>query len=197
MAGLQGLSEYLERNYHTSVFDQAFDSKSLWEVHIHPDRIVSAKIIANLQYDIKLDTDGQGEEELQKTRIKLLYPIENAQIIRPLIKKDKKVGSLNLEPEISPKNRHHIKNKSLYPIMEEKQVVFFTLLGGEVIRGLVAAFSRYDITVNLKGGIPVTFLRHSVYRFEDKKGRSYLKSIQEKQKDWQKSPLYIPDAVGA
>ena len=75
--------------------------------------------------------------------------------------------------------------------MKEKQVVFFTLLEGEVIRGVVADFSRYDITVNLKGGVPLTFLRHSLYDVRNKKGRCFLKSFQEKQRDWQKSDLYV------
>ena len=60
--------------------------------------------------------------------------------------------------------------------MNERQVLFFTLLEGEIIRGIAADFSRYDITVHLKGGIPVILLRHSVYDLRDKAGRCYLKS---------------------
>ena len=75
--------------------------------------------------------------------------------------------------------------------MKEKQVVFFTLLEGEIIRGIIADFSRFDITVNLKGGIPVTVLRHSIYDVENKEGRSFLKSFQEKYRDWEKSELFV------
>jgi hypothetical protein len=81
-----------------------------------------------------------------------------------------------LEPIVSPKERHHIKNKTLFPLMQDREVLFFTLLEGEIIRGLVAAFSRYDLTVSLKGGIPVTVLRHSILDVRDKKGRCYLKT---------------------
>jgi hypothetical protein len=46
--------------------------------------------------------------------------------------------------------------------MKDKQVLFFTLLEGEIIRGIIADFSQYDITINLKGGLPVVILRHSI-----------------------------------
>ena len=60
--------------------------------------------------------------------------------------------------------------------MEERTVLFFTLLEGEIIRGLVTAFSRYDLTVSLKGGVSVVVMRHAVLDVRDKKGRCYLKA---------------------
>ena len=76
--------------------------------------------------------------------------------------------------------------------MKDKQVLFFTLLEGEIIRGIIADFSQYDITVNLKGGLPVVVLRHSIYDARDKTGRCLLKTFQDEHQDWQKSPLFVP-----
>jgi hypothetical protein len=98
---------------------------------------------------------------------------------------------MGLEPIISPKKRYHIKNKSIFPLMKERAVLFFTLIEGEIIKGIVAGFSRYEITVNLKGGIPVTILRHGIYDLRNKKGRCFLKSFQETNRDWEKNPLFI------
>ena len=75
--------------------------------------------------------------------------------------------------------------------MKGKQVLFFTMLEGELIKGIISDFSRYDITVNLKGGIPVTILRHAVYDLRDKEGQCFLKSFQETKRDWEKSGLYV------
>jgi hypothetical protein len=69
-------------------------------------------------------------------------------------------------------------------------------LEGDIIRGLVDAFTRYDITVHLKGGIPVSLLRHRVYDLRDKKGRCYLKTFQETHRDWKKSGLYVDLIAG-
>ena len=191
MGYLSGLREYLDEAYHISVFDQALASKQPWEFHIHNHRIIKARIIENLKYDVKVSVDGADDEVLSKTDIKLIYSEDLAESIKPMLKIDKKVRDLILEPIIPPKKRHHIKNKSLFPLMKEKIVLFFTLLEGEIVRGVVAGFSRYEITVNLKGGIPVTILRHSIYDLRDKKGRSYLKSFQEIHRDWEKSPLFV------
>jgi ribosomal protein S1 len=191
MGHLSGLQEYLDKGYNISIFDQALGSNQPWQMHIHSHRIITVRILENLKSDLKVSIEGAGDEILPKTYVKLLYPEDQAGSVTPLVKTDNKVKDLSLEPIISPRNRYHIKNKSLFPLMEEKSVVFFTLLEGEIIKGLVAGFSRYEITVNMKGGIPITILRHSIYDLRDKKGRCFMKSFQETHRDWEKSPLFV------
>ncbi|MCP4669517.1 MAG: hypothetical protein GY849_24550 [Deltaproteobacteria bacterium] len=191
MGHLSGLQEYLDANYHISVFDQALASKDPWELHLHGHRIVKAGLIENLKYDVKVHIEGGGDELLAKTDIKIIYPDNVSESLGPLLKTDEKVRDLSLEPIISPRKRHHIKNKSLFPLMKERRLVIFTLLEGEMVRGIVAGFNRYEMTVNLKGGIPVTILRHAVYDLRDKRKRCFLKSFQETHRDWEKSPLFV------
>lgn len=190
MGYLIGLEEYLNENYTNSIFDHALDSKHLWEFHLHGHRIVRARVLENLTYDLKVTIERQEEEVLPKIQVKLLYPADHANSARPLIKIDEKTKELGMDPIFSPHYRYFIKNKSLFPLMKGKQVVFFTLLEGEIIRGIITGFSRYDITANLKGGISVTILRHSIYDLRNKKGRCFLKSFQETHRDWEKSDLY-------
>ncbi len=193
MGYLLGLDEYLDESYNISIFDQASSSKQLWELHLHNNRVVKAIIYEDLKYDLNIKIERKGNEVLPKTDIKLIYPAENAERIKSLLKEDKKVKSLGLQPIPAPKDRYHVKNKTLFPLMKERNVVFFTLLEGEIIKGLVAGFCRYEITVSMKGRIPITILRHSIYDLYDKKGRNLLKSSQEKFKDWQKSELFLRD----
>jgi hypothetical protein len=192
MGYLSGLQEYLDEAYNISIFDQALASEQPWELHIHNHRTIKARIIENLGYDVKVSVNGAADEVLPKTDIKLIYPEDLAGSVTPLIKTDNKVRDMGLEPIISPKKRYHIKNKSIFPLMKERAVLFFTLIEGEIIKGIVAGFSRYEITVNLKGGTPVTILRHGIYDLRNKKGRCFLKSFQETSRDWEKSPLFIP-----
>jgi hypothetical protein len=191
MGYLAGLQEYLDEGYSCSIFNRALDSREAWEFHLHGHRIIKAGIRENMVYDLKLDIEGQGEETLPKLEVKLLYPADLAESVRPLIRTDNKVKALGLDPIPEPRQRHFVKNKSLFPLMKEKHVTLFTLLEGEIIRGIIAGFTRYDIAVNLKGGIPVTILRHSVFDLRDKKGRCYLKSFQETHRDWEKSDLFV------
>ena len=78
-------------------------------------------------------------------------------------------------PHFGPRYRHHIKNKSLFPLMNRKEVLFFSTLEGEVLRGVVTGFSRFEIELSMKGGVSVVLLRHAVFDVKDKKGRSYSK----------------------
>lgn len=196
MAHLLGLQEYLDEFYNISILDQALSSKQPWVFHLHNHRIVKATVTENLKYDIKVKIEGKGEELLPKVNIKLVYPQELSESVRPLLKMDKKVKDLGLEPILAPGKRYHVKNKSLFPLMKEKKVVFMTLLEGEIVRGVIAGFSRYEITVNLKGGTPITVLRHSIYDLRDKIGRCFLKSFQDKSRDWEQSELFAESSSG-
>lgn len=195
MGYLIGLSEYLNAHYHESVFDQAGQDERRWQIHAHPQRIFQARFLETSTYDVAVES-GQAEKEiLPKIQIKFLYPFEISESVRPLLKQDGKVEALHLGPHFSPRYRHHVKNKTLFPVMEERTVLFFTLLEGEIVKGIIAAFNRYEITVHVKGALPVTILRHSVYDIRDKKGRCYLKNSQEKCEDWKKSALYVSEGA--
>jgi hypothetical protein len=196
MGHLEGLNEYLTRNYEVSVFDTALVSAKPWEMHLHGHRSIRARVLENRKWDVTIDVEGQQKEELQKIQVKCVYPADMSESIKPLFKIDKKIESLKLEPIFSPRKRYFVKNKTLFPLMKEKEVLLFTLLEGEVLRGIVTDFSRYDVTVSLKGGLPVTILRHSIYDVRNKRGRCFLKSFQEEHRDWEKSPLYVTAAPG-
>jgi hypothetical protein len=190
MGYLRGLEEYLDEKYHLSIFDTALGSGELWELHLHGERLLKARIVGNDKFDISVEDQSSERILIPKIQVKFLYREASSPDITSLLKVDPTIRDLKLEPILSPRKRYHVKNKSLYPLMHEKRVVFFTLLEGEVIRGIVEDFSRYDATVKLKGGIPLTLLRHAIYDLRDKKGRCFLKYAQEGHRDWEKSSLY-------
>jgi hypothetical protein len=193
MGYLVGLEEYLKEFYSKSIFEQIVDSGEPWEFHLHGRRTIKGRALENLTYDLKMETEAQQEQVLPKVEIKLLYPALLDESVQPLIKIDEQVLKRGLGPILSPRHRYFVKNKSLFPLMKDQEVVFFTLLEGELIRGIITGFNRYEITVSLKGGIPVTILRHSIYDLRNKKGRSFLKSFQEEHRDWEKSRLFVAE----
>jgi hypothetical protein len=191
MEYLSGLNEYLDTHYNESVFDTAAKEGRPWEMHLHSQGIIRARITEVLTYDLKLDTGSSRDEVLPKIQVKCLYPETVADSVKLLLGVDGKVKDLELPPHLSPRYRSHVKNKTLFPLMKDKSVLFFTLLGGEIIKGIVAGFTRYEITVHMKKGIPITLLRHAIHDVRDKRGRCYLKSSQETLQDWKKSGLYV------
>jgi sRNA-binding regulator protein Hfq len=187
---LQGLKVYLAAHDANSVFTDLLASGQVCDFHVHPGRVIRARVTHVEPYQVTLAPEEGEPETLDKHNIHFLSAAEDAANVAKLVKADKSVQSQNLEPSLSYKCRHLIKNKTLFPLMEERAVLFFTLIDGSVIRGLVVGFSRYEIQVSMKGGTLVTLFRHSVYDLRDKDGVCYLKSVQEKRKDWKKSSSY-------
>jgi hypothetical protein len=178
------LEDYLKAYYEKSVFSPDHpkpEGKALWTLHLHENRILTGWIKENKKYDIILQPATNSEEEIAKVTIKFLYPAGYHEKVPHLVKLDPQVKNQCLPPIYQPSKRNFIKNKTLFPLMQQREVMFFTLLEGEIIRGLIAGFTRYEITASLKGRIPVTILRHAVYALHDKQQKSYLKRDIEKQ----------------
>ena len=195
MAYLAGLKEYLDTNYDRFALEQAY-AHGTWHVfHLHGRRILPARVIDRQTYEATLE-DNQGiRHPVHKTEIKYFHSLEEALEIAEKIKVDRQVPSQNLEPMYYTKGRHFIKNKSLYPLMLDREVLFFTLLEGEILRGVIQSFNRFEIQISLKGGLRVTILRHAIYEAKNKKGRSFLKSVQDKHKEWKRSEYFITSAT--
>ena len=192
---LAGFKEYLAAHDSHSVFDDALASDALCNFHVHPGRIVTARLTGAETYDVTMTPAGGEAEVLQKHDIHFLYPAEQAAAVAKLVQPDSAVAGLGLAPSIYHRERRFVKNKTLFPLMQERTVVFVTLRDGSVIRGLITGFSRYDIQMSMKGGVVVTLLRHSLHDIRDKNGRGYLKSVQQKRKDWKKSSVFVAPAA--
>lgn len=188
---LAELKEYLAEHDSHSVFADALAADALWTFHLHPGRVVTARLTSAGIYDVTLTPSAGAVETVQKHDIHFLYPAHLAPAVARLVKPDPAVAALGLTPTTFHRERQFVKNKTLFPLMQERVVVFVTLRDGSVIRGLVAGFSRYDLQISMKGGVAVTLLRHSLHDIRDKEGRCYLKSAQEKRKDWKKSSLFV------
>ena len=126
---MKGLSEYLKSHYENSIFTHAMASNEEWILHLHGLRIIQAKIVDVTTYDITIKINEKMPEILPKIQIKLIYPAISRDSVIPKIKYDQKTKALCLDPILQPARRHFVKNKSLYPLMMDRQVVFFILLG--------------------------------------------------------------------
>ncbi|MFW6055443.1 MAG: hypothetical protein ACOC9D_06010 [Thermodesulfobacteriota bacterium] len=191
MKYLNGLKEYLVAHYERAVLDQAQASGRDWVFHLHGQRRIVSADFQNEQYELIFGNSGPQPESVHKTEVKFFYPLELEAAVAKSLKLDKTVRAKGLGPLYYTKDRCFVKNKSLYPLMLDREVVLVTLLEGEILRGLISGFNRYEISLHLKGGVPVTILRHSIYAFVNKKGRSFLKKDQERLRDWQKSAYFI------
>jgi len=189
--------EYLDENYESSVFESFLKSGNQAVFHLNGHRIVQGSLRAVERFDFILETGDGKEESTLKHNVKMVYDASLSSGIRPLLKTDNNIKAQNFKPILSGAGRNHIKNKTLFPLMKDRTVLFFCLLEGEIIKGIILGFSRYEITVGMKGGLPVTILRHAVYDLRDKRKKCFLKRIQQIKKDWKSSSYYIEANISA
>ena len=187
MKMLQGFSEYKKENYHRSCFTELIQSQEKALLFCHDGQLLEAEIAQETPFDLIL---SNGQEPLPKVAVQACARASEKKALAKLIKWDSKVKEDHNAPILAPGERYFIKNKSLYPLMKEREVLFFTLLGGEKIKGIMTGFSRYDIEVHMKGGVAITLLRHAIFDVRNKKGRCFLKSVQKEAREWKKSELY-------
>jgi sRNA-binding regulator protein Hfq len=177
---LKGLKEYLGEYQMDSVFVREEGMDDPWTFFLHDGGQVTGRIAANEAYEFqRVGADG-SQEKTHKVKVNFLCRESDQGEVLKQMKRAEKVNAEAEGPHFCPRYRHHIKNKSLYPLMNRKEVLFFTLLGGEVLRGVVQGFSRFEIFLRMKRGIPVVILRHAVLDVRDKRNQSYLKKAVEK-----------------
>jgi len=170
------LTIYLKEQYRESIFDQLLAGQQKFVLHCHGREILRGTVVANDPFDVLFKEDQKGPIEINKLQIKFLFEASAEASVNKLLKVEPDIRKRNLEPILRPGSRNHVKNKTLFPIMRERRVVFLTTLEGDLIRGLVTSFNRYEITIKLKDGTPVVVLRHAVFDLRDKKGVSLLKT---------------------
>jgi hypothetical protein len=175
------LKRYMDENYDKSVFDELQESGAEWALQLHGHQTVKCSVKVNNKYDVVVKTKTQDRLPITKHTIKFLYSMEHQEELEKRIKVNKKVKKEELDPILNPRKRNHIKNKTLFPLMKERKVLEFTTLEGDIVAGIVGGFSRYEITILGKGGVPIVLLRHAVHDVRDKRNRCYLKrSVEEK-----------------
>ena len=182
MEQTEALKKYMDEKYDQSIFDELQNSGELWVVYLHGNQTVTGSVKINNKYDVVVTTDAQERLPVTKHNIKFLHSLEHVEEISKKLKVDKKIKKEGLGPILNPRKRNHIKNKTLFPLMEERTVLEFTTLEGEIISGIVGDFSRYEITILVRGGVPIVLLRHSVHDVRDKRNKSYLKETVEEKK---------------
>ena len=102
MGFLRGLDEYLDEYYHLSVFDTALESGEPWEFHLHGRRILTLRVLQNEKYDLEVEGDDRQRITLPKLHVKCLYPASTGASAIAMIKTDRKVQEMGLEPIPAP-----------------------------------------------------------------------------------------------
>ena len=68
-------------------------------------------------------------------------------------------------PAERPQDRYSLSDKRLFQAMDEAHQISVTLLEGEVIRGKISWFGRWEFAIEVKGGAEIVVFRHALAGF--------------------------------
>ena len=177
---MAGLQDYLKAHQQESVFAREAARGTSWCLFLHGDVRKKGRIQKDEKYEIDFVTEENLVEKIHKVNVKVVCEASLEEEVLGRMRRNEALKKAPEGPHFGPRYRHHIKNKTLYPLMNRKEVLFFTTLEGDVLRGVVTGFSRFEILLSMKGGVLVVLLRHALLDVRDKKGRSYTKEAVEK-----------------
>lgn len=169
------VKEYLATAQPPSIFDELVQNGAAALFHRCDTTDCVGTVTKNDLYDLTFRPAdaAEGAPEATLSKVNILYVCRPED--RTAIARQTKDPLRAAEPLRSPAGRYHIKNKTLYPLMTDRAVVFLTLLDNTVVRGLITGFNRYEIRVSLKGDVPIVALRHGILAAQTKEGRSILR----------------------
>ena len=191
MGYLRDFRDYLKQNYDRDLFQEFKIKQELLKFHLAGQQEVRGKIVNNLVFDFEISDETGKIQRIPKLTVKYFYPAPLDEKVSLLIDVNSEIADQHLQPIIKPHLRNHVKNKTLYPLMKEHEAVIITLYEGEIIRGFIDNFTRYELIVKFNENLHIILLRHAIQLFRTFKGRDLLKKFQEQVKDWKKSSLWV------
>lgn len=130
---------------------------------VHGNRVVTGAPIEVLPYGVRMATDD-GEVELHKLDIKYAYAPGDWKKFKKTMRTDKSVVSQSLEPVRLPQERYGCSDKRLFNYVDTGVDVTVCLLEGELFKGNVTWFSRYEFALKVRTGVEFGVFRHALQR---------------------------------
>ena len=108
------------------------------------------------------EAEGDEFSEVHKLEIKFACAPQDATSVGTHMVLDKERSSQPQSPRKRPQHRYNCSDRRLFRFVDEQERVRVTLLEGEIFVGLVRWFSRYELELELQGGVGVVIFRHGL-----------------------------------
>ncbi|MCA9297923.1 MAG: hypothetical protein H6737_12850 [Alphaproteobacteria bacterium] len=130
---------------------------------LHGRRLVTGTVVDTSPYSVTIKPDDGEPEEIHKLQIKLAYSPDDWKRAKKAIRTDKNLAKSPREPIPRPQDRYGCSDKRLFSYVDRGEEIVVTLLEGEVVRGKVLWFSRYEIALQVRGETDIVVLRHALH----------------------------------
>ena len=112
-------------------------------------------------YALVVQPDEGEPVEIHKLDVRYVYDASDWKRVKRAAKKSKNRDE-DARPAPRPQDRYTCSDRRLFSYIDKKADVNVTMLDGEVFRGSIGWFSRYEFGLVLKGELEITVLRHAL-----------------------------------
>lgn len=132
---------------------------------LHGKRVVTGQIQEATAYSLLFRHErADGEpEEIHKLQVKYAYAPDDWKRAKKAMKIDKALAAIPREPVVRPQDRYGCSDRRLFTYLDKEQDITVTLLEGEILRGRVTWFSRYEIGLEIRGEAEIGVFRHALH----------------------------------
>jgi sRNA-binding regulator protein Hfq len=126
-------------------------------------RAQKVRIGAVEPYQVVVSVDGGGEPEtLHKLKLIYAYAPGDWKAVRKGVRTDKKADRPVVSPAVRPQDRYTCSDKRLFSYLDTGAEIQASLLNGEVLRGKLTWFGRYEFGLRLRTEAELVVFRHAL-----------------------------------
>jgi len=129
---------------------------------LHDGRTLKGRVTAVEPYQLQFEIDGGGAETLHKLKLLYTYSPDDWKAVKKGVKSDKKAAASAEAPATRPQDRYSCSDRRLFGYLDRGVELNVTLLDGEVFRGNLLWFGRYEFGFKLRSDAEITVFRHAL-----------------------------------
>ncbi len=130
---------------------------------LHGKRLVTGTVGEVSAYSFSFTPDDGEPEDVHKLQVKLAYDPKDWKRAKKAIRTDRALAKNPREPVPRPQDRYGCSDKRLFSYVDRGDEITVTLLEGELIKGRVRWFSRYEMALEVRGDATLYIFRHALH----------------------------------
>lgn len=161
------MQAHRDENRLRSCLDDAKESGETLVIAIHGKTKVTGTVVEVAPYSVTVQPEEGEAVEIHKLQLKYAWSPEDWKRVRKGVRMDKSLSKEPKSPIERPQDRYTCSDKRLFRYLDDEIMVQATLLEGELIRGTLTWFGRYEFGLRLKSDVEITVFRHALHDLTD------------------------------
>lgn len=156
------LELHISDNAQRSCLEEARANGRALALQVVGQRRVSGVISEVGAYDVTVRDEGGADVTLHKLELKCAWYADDYKKVRKALRRDKALSEAPREIPRRPQDRYGLSDRRLFRYVDEGTTVDVTLVEGEVVRGAITWFGRYEFALGVKGEAEIFVFRHAI-----------------------------------